>query len=378
MNAASIEASFTAAGQLYAGTGSGTGEQLAKGTTGQFLTVGGADASGLEWASTFNLKQKTTTYAALASDYVQADGTSGAFAVTVPVAVGGMFVVQKIDSTEANTITITPASGTINGAATLAINDQYQGYMLYGDGTNLNVIGAFGANNSGPFGNTVTVTGTYTAKPGDVVKANATSGGFTITIPLDKNAVTTVVRTDTVFTNTITLTGAGTSRFNGGPRSIFLYGVGAGWSFQGDGTNPWYLNTIQGQWQNYTPAWSSSGTQPAIGNGTVAGAFFQDGNLLWVQAEVVPGSTSTFGTGNYVVSLPIAAAGGETPGNYWGTGQITGTTLWPVQVLASSTSAIVYAPTSSTVSTLSRWAATVPVTFSTSFQITFGITYSLV
>lgn len=378
MNAASIEASFTAAGQLYAGTGSGSGEQLATGTTGQFLTVGGADASGLEWASVFNLKQKTTTYAALPSDYVQADGTSGAFAVTVPITVGTTVVVQKIDSTEANTITITPASGTINGAATLAINDQYQGYMLYGDGTNLNVIGAFGANNSGPFGNTVTVTGTYTAKPGDVVKANGSSGGFTITIPLDKNAVTTVVRTDTVFTNTITLTGAGTSRFDGGPRSIFLYGVGAGWSFQGDGTNPWYLNTIQGQWQNYTPTWASTGTQPAIGNGTVAGAFFQDGNLLWVQAEVVPGSTSTFGTGNYAVSLPIAAAGGETPGNYWGTGQITGTTLWPVQVLASSTSAIVYAPTSSTVSTLSRWAATVPVTFSTSFQITFGITYSLV
>ena len=46
---ASVEVGFTAAGQLYAGTGSGTGELLAKGAAGTVLTVGGADASGLEW-----------------------------------------------------------------------------------------------------------------------------------------------------------------------------------------------------------------------------------------------------------------------------------------------------------------------------------------
>lgn len=40
---------FGAAGQLVAGTGSGTGELLSKGSAGTSLTVGGADASGLEW-----------------------------------------------------------------------------------------------------------------------------------------------------------------------------------------------------------------------------------------------------------------------------------------------------------------------------------------
>ncbi len=43
--------SFTAAGQIPVGTGDGTGELLAIGTTGQALIAGGADPSGLEWGT---------------------------------------------------------------------------------------------------------------------------------------------------------------------------------------------------------------------------------------------------------------------------------------------------------------------------------------
>jgi hypothetical protein len=45
---------FGAAGQLFAGTGVGTGEKLAVGSAGQVLTVGGADPSGLEWSNPVN------------------------------------------------------------------------------------------------------------------------------------------------------------------------------------------------------------------------------------------------------------------------------------------------------------------------------------
>lgn len=41
----------TTAGDIIAATGNATVERLAKGTAGQVLTVGGVDASGLEWAS---------------------------------------------------------------------------------------------------------------------------------------------------------------------------------------------------------------------------------------------------------------------------------------------------------------------------------------
>lgn len=42
---------FTEAGQLIVGTGAGTGELLDVGASGDVLTVGGADPSGLEWAA---------------------------------------------------------------------------------------------------------------------------------------------------------------------------------------------------------------------------------------------------------------------------------------------------------------------------------------
>lgn len=48
---ADVEAVFAAKGGILVGTGAGTGEELATGTSGQVLTVGGADPSGLEWAT---------------------------------------------------------------------------------------------------------------------------------------------------------------------------------------------------------------------------------------------------------------------------------------------------------------------------------------
>lgn len=49
--ASDVEGLFTAEGQLFVGTGSATGELLAPGSAGEVLTIGGADPSGLEWAT---------------------------------------------------------------------------------------------------------------------------------------------------------------------------------------------------------------------------------------------------------------------------------------------------------------------------------------
>jgi len=48
---ADAETVYTAAGELLAGSGPGAGDLLGIGTAGQVLTVGGADPSGLEWAT---------------------------------------------------------------------------------------------------------------------------------------------------------------------------------------------------------------------------------------------------------------------------------------------------------------------------------------
>lgn len=64
-------------------------------------------------------------------------------------------------------------------------------------------------------------------------------------------------------------------------------------------------------WTAYTPAWTSSGTQPAIGNGTLAGRYCRlDNNFIGYEINILMGSTTTFGTGTYSFSLPFTAAAG--------------------------------------------------------------------
>lgn len=62
-----------------------------------------------------------------------------------------------------------------------------------------------------------------------------------------------------------------------------------------------------GAWTTYTPAWTSDGTAPAIGNGTLAGRYrLLDTSSMQLIIQFVVGSTSTNGTGNYFFSMPGA------------------------------------------------------------------------
>lgn len=65
----------------------------------------------------------------------------------------------------------------------------------------------------------------------------------------------------------------------------------------------------------YTVTWTSSGTQPAIGNGTSAGNYrITDRGFEW-RLRIVSGSTTTYGTGTYTFTIPFTAAT-FTNGNY--------------------------------------------------------------
>jgi hypothetical protein len=80
---------------------------------------------------------KTAAYTAVTTDnLLLADATTAAFTITLPaVAAGQLLTVKKIDST-ANAVTISPASGTIDGAATDSIAIQWQARTYVSDGTN--------------------------------------------------------------------------------------------------------------------------------------------------------------------------------------------------------------------------------------------------
>lgn len=64
-----------------------------------------------------------------------------------------------------------------------------------------------------------------------------------------------------------------------------------------------------GVWTNYTPEWTSSGTAPALSNGTLTGRYLVvHHQLVKAQIRLTMGSTTTFGTGVYFFSLPFPAS----------------------------------------------------------------------
>ena len=64
-----------------------------------------------------------------------------------------------------------------------------------------------------------------------------------------------------------------------------------------------------GEWQSFSPSWTSTGTAPSLGNGTLTGSYMLVGETCFFRLLLSPGSTTTFGTGNYRFSLPVTAAG---------------------------------------------------------------------
>jgi hypothetical protein len=66
------------------------------------------------------------------------------------------------------------------------------------------------------------------------------------------------------------------------------------------------VQTIVADWSSYTPVWSSSGTAPALGNGTLTGKYKRVGDTVHIRIVLLLGTTSTVGSGTYRFSLPVA------------------------------------------------------------------------
>lgn len=60
----------------------------------------------------------------------------------------------------------------------------------------------------------------------------------------------------------------------------------------------------------YVPTWSGGGTPPALGNGTISGFYVKIGRLVFFYVVLTMGSTSTYGTSFWTISLPFAMSSG--------------------------------------------------------------------
>ncbi|MFD5384235.1 hypothetical protein ACFWMG_04560 [Streptomyces sp. NPDC127074] len=58
-------------------------------------------------------------------------------------------------------------------------------------------------------------------------------------------------------------------------------------------------------WATFTPTWTvSSGTNPSLGNGTLAGRYWRHGSHITGTINLTIGSTTSLGSGNYFWQLP--------------------------------------------------------------------------
>lgn len=115
-----------------------------------------------------------------------------------------------------------------------------------------------------------------------------------------------------------------------------------------------------GSYSAYTPTWAASGTQPVLGNGTLAGRFVQFGKLVHFYIHVVAGTTTTFGTGSYTFGLPVTGA------------SVAGSPLGPAYALDSSASVFAYA--AAIYATTATFNVQQPATWPTGIANSFGQT----
>jgi hypothetical protein len=67
-------------------------------------------------------------------------------------------------------------------------------------------------------------------------------------------------------------------------------------------------NRIDDAWTAYTPQWTAASSNPVINNGTIQGYYKVVGKTCFVRGNIAMGSTTTFGTGEWYVSMPFTAS----------------------------------------------------------------------
>jgi len=139
-----------------------------------------------------------------------------------------------------------------------------------------------------------------------------------------------------------------------------------------------HLNEETGRFTAYTPTWTATTTNPTIGNGTIAGSYTQLGKLVIVEARLLAGSTTTYGAGNYIMSLPVEAVATVSPARQMGNAFITddgnGGQPRVMAVEQYSTTAVTFVPHEDSTG-LDRWTPTHPFTFAQSDEFRMLLTY---
>ena len=135
------------------------------------------------------------------------------------------------------------------------------------------------------------------------------------------------------------------------------------------------INTIVGAWTTYTPTWTASTTNPALGNGTLVGRYMKVGRTVTAHVNLITGSTTTYGSGVYSFALPATSANAGS--TYVGGAHLLGTDRWMGQWLISPNFSVA-GPTFPLTATNTRaglMSPTLPETLAANAQLRMTCTY---
>jgi hypothetical protein len=125
---------------------------------------------------------------------------------------------------------------------------------------------------------------------------------------------------------------------------------------------------------SYNPTWTGSSTNPSIGNGTIAGRYMRHGKTVTVTISITAGTTTTYGSGFWSLSLPFTA---DTTISHIGSAQIADSsvpTIFTGNVInLTSTTVSIYSHNTS-----SAVGATVPMTWANTDTLRLTFTYEAV
>ena len=115
-----------------------------------------------------------------------------------------------------------------------------------------------------------------------------------------------------------------------------------------------------GAWTPYVPVWGSTGTPPALGNGTLVGSYHQVGKTVDIRVKLVPGSTSSYGTGNWNFTLPAGMVGKDALRYYSAGGLIQAAGFFLMMAIVNDTNIFSIMCADNTIGNVSNISSTHP------------------
>lgn len=132
---------------------------------------------------------------------------------------------------------------------------------------------------------------------------------------------------------------------------------------------------VPAAWTSYTPTWTASTTNPSVGNGTLIGRYQKIGRTVIAHINLTAGSTTTFGSGNYNFTIPVAAA--NVGASLIGNAMLLGTDRWngTINISPGASTLAPFFPISSTNTRTDFMTNTRPETFVNGTQLRLTFTY---